>query len=39
MTYSTENLNELKRLLKRNCEKNKTASADLVYNSEISNSG
>lgn len=32
MTYSIENNNEIKKLLKRNCEKNKFPASDLITN-------
>ena len=32
MTYSIENINEIKKLLKRNCEKNKFPAGDLIAN-------
>lgn len=34
MTYSTENLNEIKKMLKRNCEKIKFPAGDIVINIE-----
>ena len=39
VNYSTENINELKKLLKRNCEKNKQFNNDesLIENSENKN--
>lgn len=32
MCYSIENMNEMKRLLKRNCERSKFVSSDLIEN-------
>ena len=37
MTYSMENGNEIKKLLKRNCEKNNFPSSDLIMNSASNN--